>query len=131
MADGKLIAVYGKSNHWWEGVTYAKFYDEDGRFGRVAEKELQRWKYMAELIDLPQKPVNKEIPYIIELLWGIKDRKELSKAIVRHRCGECDGCKGGDKRNPCSDRNLLRQTAIEHGLMPLGGRVDDDTLLCR
>jgi hypothetical protein len=130
MLDGRLIAVYSKSKNWLRDEMQARYYDEDGKFGAIATAELERWKYMAELIDLPQRPVSQrvckqveEMPYVIQLLWGIKTRKELVRALVHHRCGKCEGCRNTDNVNSfCSDRDLLKSVASEHGFKGIGVR---------
>lgn len=123
MLDGRYIAVYSKSKNWLRGELQAKYYDEDGRFGTIAEAELQRWQYVSELIDLPQRPVvqhagkqAEEMPFIIRLLWGINTRQQLVRALIYHRCAKCESCQNTTSlRSPCSDRDLLKSIAAEHG----------------
>jgi hypothetical protein len=137
--DGKLIAVYGQANHWWAEEVRAKYYDENGRLGTMAEAELARWKYMAELVDLPRRtplneaePQDSQIPYAIRLLWGIRNSDDLKVALSSHRCGQCEDCrKFGDTGSNCEDRKLLRAVAIEHGFKPAGVRARPKSLIRR
>lgn len=145
--------MYGEARSCNTGINHVRWFDSFGRTGQMTEKdlesfwekvdlkelpiqeqpkdpmaiirsELDRWRYLSELVDLPSKPVpdvKEEIPYVITLLWGIKTRQELLKAFLQHRCEECDKCKAcKSKSSPCEDRDLLKSLAAAYGIKAVG-----------